>query len=197
MQAASRLMGIFFLLGLVSVVIADEPAKPSANSLDSAAMAELMAKLGAPGKPHEHLQAMVGKYKTISNWIVPGENEESVDEGTAEFKSILGGRFVTQQFKSTYNGEPMEGFGILGYDNAEQKFVGIWIDNMSTHILHTEGKLDDKTGVMTETGTCSSPIGTMNFKMTTVPTDDGFVFTLSQVTGDTETEMGKIKYVKQ
>ncbi len=197
MQIASKLWGLFFLLGLVTSAVSEEPAAPSTGSLDTAAMEEMMAKLGAPGEPHEHLQKMVGKYKTISNWIVPGKEEESVDEGTAEFKSILGGRFVTQHFKSTYNGQPMDGFGLLGYDNAAEKFVGIWVDNMSTHILHTEGQLDEKTGVLTEKGTCSSPIGTMNFKMTTVPTEDGFVFTLFQVTGDTATEMGKIKYVKQ
>ncbi|MEW4563348.1 DUF1579 family protein [Bremerella sp. JC770] len=197
MQVASKLMGIFFLAVVVSVAAADEPAKPVDASLDSAAMEAMMAKLGAPGKPHEHLQKMVGKYKTISTWIIPGQNEESVDEGTAEFKSILGGRFVTQHFKSTYNGQPMDGFGIMGYDNAQQKFVGVWLDNMSTHILQTQGQLDEKTGVMNEEGTCSSPIGSMNFKMTTVPTEDGFVFTLSQVTGETATEMGKIKYVKQ
>jgi len=197
MQVASKLMGMFFLAMLVSVAVADESAKPAETSLDSAAMEAMMAKLGAPGKPHEHLQAMVGKYKTTSTWIIPGQNEESVDEGTAEFKSILGGRFVTQHFKSTYNGQPMDGFGIMGYDNAQQKFVGIWLDNMSTHILRTQGELDKKTGVMNEEGTCSSPIGPMNFKMTTVPTEDGFIFTLSQVTGETVTEMGKIKYVKQ
>ncbi|WDI39733.1 DUF1579 family protein [Bremerella sp. P1] len=197
MQVASKMMGIFFLIGLVSTAVADEPATPGSGNLDSAAMQEMMAKLGAPGKPHEHLQAMVGKYKTTSHWIVPGKDEESVDEGTAEFKPILGGRFVTQHFQSTYDGQPMNGFGIMGYDNAAQKFVGIWIDNMSTHILHTEGQLDEKTGVMTEKGTCSSPAGPMNFTLTTVPTEDGFVFTLSQVTGDTEAEMGKIKYVKQ
>ncbi|MBA2117171.1 DUF1579 family protein [Bremerella alba] len=197
MQVTNKMLGIFFLVALVSIATAEEPATSSADSLDSAAMEAVMAKLGAPGEPHKHLQAMVGKYKTTSNWILPGKGEESVDEGTAEFKSILGGRFVTQEFTSTYNGQPMEGFGILGYENAEQNFVGIWIDNMSTHILHTVGQLDEKTGVMTEKGTCSSPIGPMNFQMTTVPTEDGFVFTLSQVTGDTVTEMGKIKYVKQ
>lgn len=197
MQVASRLMSFFFLVGFVSVAMADEPAKPDAGSLDTAAIEAMMAKLGAPGKPHEHLQAMVGKYKTVSNWVVPGKNEESVDEGTAEFKSILGGRFVTQEFTSSYAGQPMHGFGILGFDNAEQKFVGIWIDDMSTHILHTVGQLDEKTGIMTEKGSCSSPIGTMNFQMTTVPTPDGFEFTLSQITGDAVTEMGKIKYVKQ
>jgi len=197
MQVASSWMGVVLLVGFVSLGVAEEPAEKNSDSFDSAAMQEMMAKLGAPGKPHKHLQEMVGKYKTISTWIVPGQPEESVDEGTAEFKSILGGRFVTQEFDSTYAGQPMKGFGILGYDNAEEKFVGIWIDNMSTHILHTEGKLDEKTGVMTEKGTCSSPVGPMNFKMTTVPTEDGFVFTLLQVTGDSETEMGKIKYVKQ
>lgn len=197
MHFASKLMGVVFLVGFMSIAVADEPLKPKADSLDTAAIEAMMAKLGAPGKPHEHLQAMVGKYKTTSSWVVPGKEEESVDEGTAEFKSILGGRFVTQEFASSYAGQPMQGFGILGYDNAQQKFVGIWIDNMSTHLLHTEGQLDEKTGVMTDKGTCSSPIGTMNFKMTTVPIPGGFEFTISQVSGETETQMGKIKYVKQ
>ncbi|MHC2069598.1 DUF1579 family protein [Bremerella sp. T1] len=196
MKIASKLTGLFLVLVLGNFVWAEEPAaKP--DTFDPAMLEEMMAKLGAPGEPHMHLQEMVGKYKTVSTWIVPGKEQESVDDGTAEFKSILGGRFVTQEFKSTYNGETMEGFGILGYDNAKQKFVGIWLDNMSTHILRTEGTLDEKTGVMTETGVCSSPVGEMNFKMVTKPTDKGFVFTLGQVADGSVVPMGKIEYIKQ
>lgn len=66
-------------------------------------------------------------------------------------------------------GQTMECFGIIGYDNAAKKFVGIWLDDRSTAKLLTEGTRCDKSGIMNETRVCNSPIGPMNYNMTTQP----------------------------
>ena len=196
MRHGCNLVVVLMIAAMAVTARGQEP--PAAEApVDQAALAQMMAKMAMPGKPHEHLQEMVGKYKTKCTWMIPGTESEMTEDGTAEFKSILGGRYVTQEFHGKMMGEPMEGFGIMGYDNAAKKFVGVWLDNMSTAMLLTEGTLDEESGVMNETGVCNSPLGPMHYKMTTKPTKNGFIFSLAQVEGTMETPLGRIEYVKQ
>ena len=44
-----------------------------------------------------------------------------------------------------------KGMGIEGYDNAKQKFVGSWIDNMGTGIQFSDGTYDPATKTLTYT----------------------------------------------
>ena len=206
MRVQTTTLGTFLVFGLLTGLIhADEPTSQAAESPAEGAirgMEEMMAKLATPGEPHKHLQQMAGTYKTIATWTIPGVSQtaapgETTDAGTARFYPILGGRFMVQEFKSKYSGVPMEGFGVMGYDNAQKKFIGVWMDTMGTGMLHTEGTLDEGTGIVTETGTMQTPAGEMKFKMTTKPTEQGFVFTLAQDLGETEQPLGRIEYIKQ
>lgn len=196
MRHACNLVVVLMVATVAVTARGQEPAAAEAP-VGQAALAQMMAKMAAPGKPHEHLQEMVGKYKTKATWTIPGVEGAAPEEGTAEFQSILGGRYVTQEFHGKMMGEPMEGFGIMGYDNAAKKFVGVWVDNMSTAMMLTEGTLDEKSGVMHETGIANSPVGPMHYKMTTKPTKNGFVFSLAQVEETIETPLGRIEYIKQ
>ena len=201
----ATLVAVLLVAGMTGLAQADEPRQQAEQSPAEGAirgMEEMMAQLATPGEPHKHLQQMAGNYKTIATWMIPGVSQtaapgETTDEGTARFYPILGGRFVVQEFKSKYSGVPMEGFGVMGYDNAQRKFIGVWMDTMGTGMLRTEGTLDEKTGVVTETGTMQTPAGAMKFKMTTKPTEKGFIFTLAQDLGETEQPMGRIEYIKQ
>jgi len=167
------------------------------DALDPTAAMMMMAK---PGEKHELLQKMVGKYDIQAKWYEPtdsGEMKVTEEPGTATFESVLGGRFVVQTFKSKHMGQPFEGIGAYGYDNAQKKFVGIWMDNFNTGIMHTEGKLDKKTGYIHETGKVVTPVGEMVFKMVTKPTADGFVFELASETGDKQTPIGTLTYTRK
>jgi len=82
-------------------------------------------------------------------------------KGTATRKSIMGGRFVTMDVKGKMQMpgadgkmKDMEftGMGIDAYDNAKQKFVGSWVDNMGTGIMMSEGTYDAATKTFTYTG---------------------------------------------
>src|SRR5262249_52979692 len=97
-------------------------AKPAAKAAAKAApmsedqmMAEMM-KLATPGPYHEMLKKFAGSWKTETKmWMGPGEPQ--VSEGTAEASMILGGRFLKQEAKGNFMGQPFEGFGLTGYDN--------------------------------------------------------------------------------
>jgi Protein of unknown function (DUF1579) len=113
-------------------------------------MAEMM-KLATPGKEHKALAAMAGEWDITTKYRM-GPNEGWQDgKATCTYKSVMGGRWVIQEFKSEFGGMPFEGLQILGYDNMKKKYVSSWRDNFSTWAVHTEGtaSADGKTITLT------------------------------------------------
>ena len=110
-------------------------------SPEKQAMMEAWMKYGTPGKPHERLAEKVGEWTLHGKfWHAPGTDAEEF-EGTAKIKAIMGGRYFVEKVKGPGHMEGMEfeGLGLSGYDNLTESFVGIWIDNTKTGILHYEG----------------------------------------------------------
>ncbi|PQO30630.1 hypothetical protein C5Y96_14265 [Blastopirellula marina] len=165
MRLASRLMGIVFLAGLVSVAVAQEASQAEFDSLESAALEEAQQKLGASAKPHPYMNALVGTCKTAHVELDKDGKEVSVVEGTAEFKSIQQGHWVTQSYQRLSKDRTIESFSVLGYDGEKQKFVGLWIDKKTPFSMPFEGQLDDKTGILKEIGTQQSLYGPILFIM--------------------------------
>jgi len=105
-----------------------------------------------PGAPHKKLEAMVGTWDAeVKSWMNGPDGEPTVSKGNSEFTSALGGRFVQETFKSEMMNQPFNGMGFTGYDNVKKKYVGFWIDNMTTSMMSMEGTVD-KSGVMTMKG---------------------------------------------
>src|SRR5262245_53982914 len=79
-------------------------------------------KAGEPGPEFANLKAFVGTWELT----VEGVKEK----GSAEIKSIIGGRFITEDVKVPLGSFSMEWHGVLGYDRAKKQYTGIWFDNM-------------------------------------------------------------------
>jgi hypothetical protein len=63
--------------------------------------------------------------------------------GTAVYKPILGGRFVTEEVKLPFGGINFEWFGIYVYDKKKKKkYTAVWVDNFDTTIESGEGEID-------------------------------------------------------
>jgi hypothetical protein len=137
-------------LGAGSMAMAKDP--------DPAAAMAAYEKAAAPGDQHKLLQKMVGKWDVaVKSWMAPGQPPME-SKGTAEAKTILGDRFVEMKFNGTMMDKPFEGIGTTGYDNTKKKFVGTWIDSMSTGIMRTEGTADAAGKVITNQATSSDPM---------------------------------------
>ena len=54
--------------------------------------------------------------------------------------------------------KPFSGVGTTGYDNTKKKFVGTWIDSMSTGIMRSEGTADPTGKVITAQAVGSDPL---------------------------------------
>jgi hypothetical protein len=93
-----------------------------------------------PSTEHEFLKKLVGTWKSnVKMWMQPGAPPVE-STGTMTNEMILGGRFLRSSYAG---GSPMGGeFGGLaidGFNRIEKKYVGIWIDTMSTSMMFFEG----------------------------------------------------------
>lgn len=118
-------------------------------------MAAAWAKAAAPGDNHKILNAMAGNFTaTVKYWISP-DQPPTESKASSQNEMILGGRYLQQKYKGDFRGSPIEGLGIVGYDNTGKKYMAIWVDSASTDVLVTEGSGDAKsisaTGNFTDT----------------------------------------------
>ena len=156
MRRSTLFTGVL-LLGIAVIAVgsmqAQEAKKKSAKKMPS--QEEMMKKWEAsmtPGEPHKKLAAMVGSWDSeVKSWMNGPNGEPTVSKGSSEFTSTLGGRFVQETFTSTMMNQPFSGTGYTGYDNFKKKYVGFWIDNMTTSMLSMEGSVD-KSGTLTMWG---------------------------------------------
>lgn len=135
-------------------------AAEKAGTMDPA-MQEMMKKYEAastPGEPHKILAETSGKWNTVSQMWQSAEGKPETSKGTSQFKMILGGRWLQQDFKGTAMGKPFQGMGLLGYDNVKGKYESHWFDSMSTGSMEAEGDYDAATKTLKDKGSMSCPI---------------------------------------
>ena len=171
---------------------ADKPAaKPAAKSDKPAAPAGEMP-VAKPGPEHEALKKLAGTWDATVEMLHPGATAE---KGTETNKLLGDGLWVVSDFKSTMGQKPFEGHGVWGYDPAKKKYVGTWVDSMTSALTTSEGTYDaaskTETSWMDTVGHDGKPT---KMKATTVwKDDDTRVFTM--YTG--ETPSMRITYKRQ
>lgn len=145
-------------------------------------MGEMMQQwmeLAQPGPEHEQMAKSAGTWKQeTKHWMYPGA-EPDVSTATVTLKSIMGGRFMLEKVRGTFEmeGEEMEfeGLGIFGFDNLKKKHVFSWLDNMGTMIMTAEGTADATGKIITYYSSFPDPMtgGTMEIKtVATAESDD-------------------------
>ena len=193
-------LGVLVVLSVAgSRGVAAEKQKPAAEGPDQAAMEKMMEEFAKPGPEHAEFKDLVGNWKAEVKSFWEDPKKPQVSTGSATFSLLLGGRYLQQKFKCSMGGESFEGLGISAYDKAQKKYVSIWIDNMGTGIMRTEGKADKAAGTFTEFGEASSPMGKMKTKMVSKTiSKDKFIFTMFMtLPGGTETKSMEITYTRQ
>jgi hypothetical protein len=174
------------LLGGSLVVPADaaEDGQEAGEPPDPAAIAKLLAEFQSLAPEHENFKDMVGQWKIDAEYYWHNPEVPKRTQASASFKLLLGGRFVQHNFRDSVDGVPFEGIGIYGYDKMKNKFVGIWIDNMGTGMMHTTGEMDEA-GNVVEHGESAMPQATMKLKMVSTPVkDDKFTYTMYRILPD-------------
>lgn len=131
------------LMFVTAVASAQHDHGKKEMSADEKAMMEAWAKSMTPGAAHKALDGMTGTWDTkVKSWMSPGAPPME-SSGVSENKWILGGRWIEQRFTGEFMGMPFEGIGYTGYDNVQKKYVGTWMDNMSTGAMISTGTAAD------------------------------------------------------
>ena len=152
--AASALAVVGALFAGV-VIAKDKAAKLDPKTEEMMKKAEIA---GTPGAGHKALEPLVGSWTAeVKCWMDPSA-PPTVNKATAKSTWVMDGRFVQEEFKGEFMGKPFRGMSLMGYDNTKQKFNSIWVDDMHTSILYSEGDADGAYKVFTLEGKMDCPI---------------------------------------
>lgn len=132
-----------------------------AQDVDQNAMMKEWQAYMTPGPEHEMLSSMVGEWEgDITMWMDPSQPPQTM-KGTTTYESIMDGRYIVGHYSGMMMGMPFNGMDITGYDNALKVFQSIWVDNMGTGMMKTEGTYDKSTNSITYKGQMVTPNGSM------------------------------------
>jgi hypothetical protein len=152
---------------------ADDPkGRPSAE--EQAQMTAMM-KAATPGDAHKRLSGMAGTFDaSVKMWMKPGAPPVE-GNGVSTNAWALGGRWIEERFDGTFMGMPFTGIGYTGYDNVKKKYVGTWMDNMTTAVMTSTGTADADGKSFTFTSAMDDPMtgksSTVKEKVTVVDDD--------------------------
>lgn len=109
---------------------------------DPAQVMEAMARLAAVRPEHAFLEQLAGEWQAEVS-LTMGDGPPQKGSGVSRNELIMGGRFLQQNYAGMHEQMEFQGLGLLGFDNAIEKYVGTWVDNMGTMILPVStGSLD-------------------------------------------------------
>lgn len=147
-----------------------------------------------PGPEHEKLKELVGTWDAVME--MAGQKSKAV----ATYKSICGGMWIESDFEGDLGGIKFQGHGLDGYDQHKKKYVGVWVDSMSSAPLHSEGNYDEASKKLVMTGDSVDPQGKpQKFKMTTKTKDkDHFTFRMYMIDADSKEQLAfTIEYTRR
>lgn len=182
--------------------VAEAPAD-QAEGYSPDAMAAWLA-MSQPGEHHSNLEGFVGQWDvTVQYWMAPGMPPQ-VNQGTSEIQWILDGRFIQENFQSLMQmddqPQTFRGFGLTGYDNAKQQYIGIWADTMSTTVIGSTGQIDESTGGLVLISELEDPMTGEPTSMRTVFTavgDDELLMEAFKPLGDQDFKCLEITYTRK
>lgn len=118
-----------------------------------------------PTKNHEYLKQFEGTWEANSEFSEKPGDPPMKSKGTETDKVAVGGLFLIIDHQSEMMGMPFSGHGIMGYDTLKKKYVGSWVDSMSTAIWSSEGTVDDAGKVFTSVMEGPNPMTGKMMKM--------------------------------
>ena len=138
-----------------SSAVSDTP--PAASAAQQAAE-QAWQRAVAIGPQHRQLHWFKGRWKErIQTWMHPGQPPR-IEQGVAEVRPVLGGRFMETRHRGQFMGKPMQGLGFSGYDNLSGRYTDIWMDEGSTEIFVSQGEYDAASKTWTYRGQMQDPL---------------------------------------
>lgn len=165
---------------------------------DQEAMMKQWESYMTPGPEHKMLADMVGEWEgDITIWMDPSQPPQTM-KGKTVYESVMGGRYIVGHYSGNMMGMPFNGMDITGFDNALKVYQNIWIDNIGTGMMMTEGSFDSKSNSIIYKGKMVEPSGNkVNVRSVAKVIDkDHSIFEMFVDTGSGESKSMEIKYTR-
>jgi hypothetical protein len=142
--------------------------------------------LSVPGEEHKKLDVLAGVWDVIVKFpVASGKTMEG--KSTCEAKWVMDGRFLRQEYSSTFAGKPLTVVRYLGFDRYKGKFVELHLESTHTDVMHNEGTISEDGRTITCLGTGIDLAAGKEAKVRTVTTIlDRDTFTLEMSYADFE-----------
>lgn len=123
------------------------------------AMMEAWQKAAAVGPQHRQLaEHFAGTWTTKNTmWMDPAA-PPATSTGRSVQTMVLGDRHLRMDYTGDFMGQPFDGVGYSSYDNVRGKYVGSWMDSISTGQFMAEGDYDAATRTYTFRGDMPDPM---------------------------------------
>jgi hypothetical protein len=154
-----------------------------------------------PTAEHAALASEVGTWRAEVKAWEPGAADPVESEGQ-EVNRMLAGIWLISDFTGKLGAADFQGHGITGYDPAKKKYVGTWVDSMSSNLIPMEGTYDAKTKTLTLEGKTGDPSmgGPFDLKNTSTLNPDGTrtmtMFMKGGAMGDAYLKLMEVHYTK-
>lgn len=176
------------LLGGPALAEEDEPQKPKPPAQPAQTMefkrldTDRIQKLPAPGEEsgrsldgkemdqRQRMARFVGTWDVQARVSIVPDAEPISMIGTAIGEMALDGMFLHTRFKGEMLGETFIGVGYETWDEARQKYSGVWMDSRQPEIMSYEGDWDESGNVLTVHGQRFDPEKKKTFKTRGVTT---------------------------
>lgn len=113
---------------------------------------ESMPEMPTPQKQHEWLHQLAGEWEVTSTVNMPGD-EKMTFSGTESVR-VIGGFWVVAEGSCTVMDTPSTSIMTLGYDTAQQKYVGTFLSSGMDYLWVYSGKVEGKKLILETSGAC-------------------------------------------
>ena len=103
--------------------------------------AQDLPQMPAPQKEHQWLQQLAGEWEAESELFMEPGQPPVKSKGTERVR-MLGGFWAMAETSGEFMGTHVAGVLTLGYDPEKGKYVGTWVDSMTSHLWTYEGTVD-------------------------------------------------------
>jgi hypothetical protein len=155
--------------------------------------------LAQPGPEHQALAKLAGTWDVAAKmWMEPGKDPME-SKGTAKMEVILDGRYLRQDYRGDFMGQPFTGIGIEGFDRVKNAYTSTWLDSMSTGIMHMDGTSSDGGKTITYEGDYSCPMEKRQIQgrtVTKIIDDKTFTVTMYATREGSEAKTMELRYTR-
>lgn len=117
----------------------------------------VVIKAGTPGEHHKVLDPLIGTFEgEVTMWMDPA-GPPMKSRGTVTRQWVLDGRFIQETVEAVGDMGPYKAIGYLGYNNVDGNYEFVWMESVSTGVMHEIGLYNGPTKMMVTYGTHRDP----------------------------------------